>query len=332
MKYISSLTNEELETLEKAYKNDPSARVRMRAHAVLLSARGFSINEMVRIFNVQRDTVSCWLNAWETSGLAGLTDRPGQGRNTVLTQAEEKIAMKLIEKYPRSLRTVIDKLVEKTGKEVSIWTLKRLAKTEKHRWKRIRKRLNKKPNQQEFEKAKKEIKELRVEEQEGKVDLFFFDESGFTLEPAVPYAWQPVGKVLEIPTANGPRLNVLGFLSSTNQLHSYTIEGTVDTDVVVAVFDAFSEKINKKTIVLLDNAPTHTSKKFKANIKRWKAKGLIIKPLPAYSPQLNLIEILWRFIKYYWLPFSAYGSFKKLVNAVTKVLKAVGSEYRINFA
>jgi transposase len=32
---------------------------------------------------------------------------------------------------------------------------------------------------------------------------------------------------------------------------------------------------------------------------------LIIKYLPPYSPELNLIEILWRRIKYTWLPFSS---------------------------
>ncbi|MBC6474874.1 MAG: transposase [Hormoscilla sp. GM102CHS1] len=30
--------------------------------------------------------------------------------------------------------------------------------------------------------------------------------------------------------------------------------------------------------------------------------------LPTYSPQLNIIEILWRFIKYSWLNTDAYES------------------------
>jgi hypothetical protein len=34
-------------------------------------------------------------------------------------------------------------------------------------------------------------------------------------------------------------------------------------------------------------------------------KGLMIKYVPSYAPELKLIEILWRFLKYYWLPFSA---------------------------
>ena len=61
------------------------------------------------------------------------------------------------------------------------------------------------------------------------------------------------------------------------------------------------------------------------------SNGLIVKYLPAYSPELNLIEMLWRFIKYYWLPFSAYASFQSLVAAVEAILKGVGTDYRIDF-
>ena len=37
--------------------------------------------------------------------------------------------------------------------------------------------------------------------------------------------------------------------------------------------------------------------------------------LPPYSPELNLIEILWRRIKYTWLPFSAYACLNALSEA-----------------
>jgi len=42
----------------------------------------------------------------------------------------------------------------------------------------------------------------------------------------------------------------------------------------------------------------HTSKLFKSNIKKWEEKGLHLLYLPPYSPELNLIEILWREMKY----------------------------------
>jgi transposase len=51
-----------------------------------------------------------------------------------------------------------------------------------------------------------------------------------------------------------------------------------------------------------------------------------------YSPELNLIEILWRFIKYEWLEIDAYSSWQSLVSSVEKILKEFGDNYVINFA
>jgi len=61
-------------------------------------------------------------------------------------------------------------------------------------------------------------------------------------------------------------------------------------------------------------------------------KGIIIRFLPKYSPELNLIEILWRFIKYYWLPFSAYLLFDALVREVENILVQIGTEFKIEIA
>jgi len=51
-----------------------------------------------------------------------------------------------------------------------------------------------------------------------------------------------------------------------------------------------------------------------------------------YSPELNLIEILLRFIKYKWLLFTAYLSQDDLYRELTLVLENVGSKYKITFA
>ena len=88
----------------------------------------------------------------------------------------------------------------------------------------------------------------------------------------------------------------------------------------------------KKTVVVMDNASVHTSEEFEAYLPRWKKKGLIIKYLSTYSPELNLIEILWRNIKYTWLPFSAYQCLNALRDALENILKNFGSKYQITFA
>ena len=82
----------------------------------------------------------------------------------------------------------------------------------------------------------------------------------------------------------------------------------------------------------MDNASVHTSEAFEECLPRWKKKGWIIKYLSTYSPELNLIEILWRNIKYTWLPFSAYQCLNALREALENILKDFGSKYQITFA
>ncbi len=96
--------------------------------------------------------------------------------------------------------------------------------------------------------------------------------------------------------------------------------------------DNYANKISKLTVVAIDNAPIHRSKAFQKKIAEWKEKKLEIFWLPTYSPQLNLIEILWRFMKYEWIEEGAYLSWNHLVEYVEKVLKYFGTEYTINFA
>lgn len=167
---------------------------------------------------------------------------------------------------------------------------------------------------------------------QGEIDVQYFDGSGFDLNPCLPYAWQPKGEHIEVPAAKSQRLNVLGFMNKDNDFTPFTFKCSIDSAAVTACFDYFSEKITKKTFVYIDNAPVHRSKKFLSCLPGWHRKGLNVKFLPKYSPELNLIEILWQKIKYTWIPFSAYTSFKKLTECVESILANFGSRYTIQFS
>lgn len=181
-----------------------------------------------------------------------------------------------------------------------------------------------------YETKKKDLQTLESFAKEELVDLYYFDESGFNLTPNLPYAWSKIGKILSIPTKMSKKLNVLGFLNRNNsKLFASTTYDRVDTDVVIEIFDLFADQIKKDTIVVLDNAPTHTSRRFKEHIKIWEEKGLRIFYLPPYSPQLNPIEQLWKFMKYYWIEFDAYKSVENMKNYVEKVIIGYGNKYEI---
>jgi transposase len=332
VRYVPPLTTEQYEKLQDIINNDTSSRARSRAHSIILSSEGFPINDIAKIFHVDRDTISSWFTDWEQQSFAGLYDQPRSGRPPKLTAEEQGLALQYLAEEPRSCTRVVERLVTKTDKRISIATLKRLAKKVRLRWKRVRKSLKHLRDPEAFAQCQRELAALQHQEDEGKIDLYYFDESGFTLEPYIPYAWQAPGTVIQLPATKYARINVLGFMNRKNDLHPFLFEQSVNTSVVVACFDTFSACLTKKTVVIMDNASIHTSEEFEAHIPRWKKKGLHIKYLSEYSPELNLIEILWRTIKYHWLPFSAYHCLNSLIEALENILRNFGSEYQINFA
>jgi transposase len=110
------------------------------------------------------------------------------------------------------------------------------------------------------------------------------------------------------------------------------ITGSITSTVVITWIDEFCKTCQKPTVIVMDQASTHTSELFQAKKAEWEAQQVTIFSLPPYSPELNLIEILWRFIKYEWIEFSAYESWQSLNEYLDKVLKGFGKDYVINFA
>ncbi len=83
--------------------------------------------------------------------------------------------------------------------------------------------------------------------------------------------------------------------------------------------------------MVLDNASIHRSARFQRKRLDWLNHRVHVVYLSTYSPELNLIEILWRKVKYEWLPLTAYESFSSLRDHVHQVLSGYGNEYRITF-
>jgi len=71
-----------------------------------------------------------------------------------------------------------------------------------------------------FAKCHRELDAVQKQEDQGKIALYYFDESGFSLEPCIPYAWQETGTVIEVPARKGGRSNMLGLMNRKKDLHA----------------------------------------------------------------------------------------------------------------
>lgn len=165
----------------------------------------------------------------------------------------------------------------------------------------------------------------------GWIDLYFGDESGFSMNPCLPYGWSPKGERIKIFPQRDKKINLFGVFRADNFCITYESTQNVDSSFLIRSIDDFCKYLKKPTVLVLDNAPTHRSEKFLAAVMRWMEKDLYIFFLPRYSPHLNLAETFWRKAKYEWLRPTDYSSFAKFKKKVKYIFNNVGLKYKIQF-
>ena len=331
MRFVDNLCWLQIKLLHRIHKESKRHHVRQRAQCIILSYQGLKVPELARIFGKTKRTIYTWLNLWETHHFVGLYDKKGRGRKFKLNAEQMYQVKKWGKEYPKNLGKIIALVREEYGTSVSKRTIKRILRSSNFSWRRIRKKPKGKPDPEEYAQKKEELENLKEQAECEEIDLYYFDESGFCLNPYVPYAWQEKGETIKIDSSRGKRLNVVGFLSLQRDLIAYTTEGTIDSDFVIACMDALSSELSRKTVVVMDNSTFHTSDAIEEKIPEWQSKNLEVFYLPKYSPQLNLIEILWRFMKYEWIEWWAYKGWDYLVRYVEMIIRGYGTEYEINF-
>lgn len=177
--------------------------------------------------------------------------------------------------------------------------------------------------------------DLERRQERGEIELAYADAAGFSLQAPQPMAWQHPNHPLWLEAqSHGERLNVFGFLQKNNTFEALVFEQTINDDCVIASIDHYIRHRTKNSLplhIVLDNAPSHHTLAMDEARERWRKKNVILEYLTPYSPKLNRIEILWRRVKYQWLPLEAFQTIKSLKHHLYAVLNGIGTKYRIIF-
>jgi transposase len=332
-KFVTELSEQQITQLNDLIESDWNARTRQRAQAILLSHRRYAIDDISAILQYHRVTVSRWIDQWQERGLDGLLENEGRGRKKALSEAEEALVLEWLKDDDRSTQGRLAKIEKVFGKTISPATLRRLFKRHGKVWKRVRASLSEQRDEAAFRQCEQELIEHMEAAVKGEIELLYLDQSGFGRTPYIPYAWQDIGSTIRVPCRVGKRINVIGLYS--------LMQGTLIADItdksltsthVIDFLDAFSKTVQKFTVVVLDNASIHTAKGVTEKLPEWERRNLFLYYLPTYSPELNIIEMVWKKIKYEWLPLSAYESFDSLWIKLNDMLPKIGVEYNIYFA
>lgn len=190
MRYIKGvLTPETLNQLTRIYQSSKFPQVRTRALCIKLSNQGYTINELIEIFKVSRNTIYNWFNNFEKMALAGLYNNQGCGRKNILNKAQITKIKEWVEAEPNSFNNRTNKIKEEWQITISKDTIKRTLKKQKMNWKRLRRLPGKKPEPKLYEHKLKAIEKLKILEEQEKLEIRYGDESGFSLISSLPYAW-----------------------------------------------------------------------------------------------------------------------------------------------
>lgn len=81
---IRPLQATEIKDLQAGIKNQKSYQFSHRCHAILLSYEGLEVSELIKVFGVSKNTIYTWFKRYESDGISGLKNKPGQGRKPTL--------------------------------------------------------------------------------------------------------------------------------------------------------------------------------------------------------------------------------------------------------
>lgn len=170
------------------------------------------------------------------------------------------------------------------------------------------------------------------------IDLFFLDQSGFAPTLPTGYGWGRLGTRLVVPyeAPQGRRVNVVGAFAPYGPTGPRLVfetrrkaEGRYDATAHLAFVRRVAGLTGDPTaaptrarpcVVALDNYSVHHAAVVKAAVSTLAEAGLTFFYLPAYSPELNPIEPIWRQVKYQDIPERSHPTDTALQAAVQAAL------------
>jgi transposase len=296
-------------------------------HFVYLKSKEYPTIMIADILDVSRKTVWEWNTIYKEGGLDALTTLHYKGQLSQLSQFGEQLKFEFMINPVATLKEAqyqIERLinVKRSLSQIRIF-LQRL--------KLIRRKVGQIPEKADIakqEKFKNNKLERLIKLAKGqRIKLFFADAAHFVHQPFQGYLYG-IKRFFIRAAAGRKRLNVLGALDAVSQsITTICNESYINAETVCQLLELLAQQyIGERIYLILDNARYQKCQLVYEAAQRLNIKLIF---LPPYSPNLNLIERLWRFTKKKVLYNKFYSSFDEFKNAISNCLdKMKNSEYK----
>lgn len=321
--------------LQKAYEFGDLKSVR-RISVLLMVAERKSIDEIILVWNVCRQTITKWVQALMNTGLESLKYEKPNGRPAKLTKTQKDKLYALVKSGPEAcgyntgcwtsvlIQDLIYKRFGVLYNRFYVCELLRNLGLTRQKARFVSDHLNEEARQEwmenEWPKILEQAKSLGA-------SLFFGDEASFALWGSLSYTWAPRGQQPEIKTSGKRKgykmFGLIEFFSG--KLVYKGIEEKFNSDSYAAFLEKLLAEVSGIIFLVQDGARYHTSKAMQEFFEKH-SKRLKVFQLPSYSPDYNPIEYLWKKVKTAATHNRYFEDFAKLTTSVDDALATLATQ------
>ena len=290
------LTPEQEEELIRVHRTLKDKRKAYRINAIILLGRGYSRREVERILLIDRKSITRYIKDYRKGGIERLLRDDYVMYSGKLTDAEKKILQNDLKMtvFPTA-KAICEHVKKKFRKSYTNDGMIKLLHSLGFSYKKT-KVVPAKADREKQEKFVGEYQGLR--ENIGENEKIYFLDATHPVHNNLPgYGWIKTGEEQEIKTTSGrQRISINGVYSPMDHEVIVREDDTVSYASNIELFKKIEELHPelKYIYIIHDNARYNHSKALRAWLENSRIKMI---PLPSYSPNLNLIERLWKLMK-----------------------------------
>lgn len=324
---LKSLTPQQAEDLRAFMRACKDARLLKRAQIVWLSHQGLPVEEIARLLDISPDTVREWIRRYEERGLDGLRDEERPGRPLLATPLYVSTLLAWVPRSPEKAGYPVqgwtawllrDHLERVTGIRISDERVRQLLV--EHGFRHSRPKLWLWSPDPEYEKKVARIRKM-LEEVPDSTVVLFEDETEVHLNPRVQACWQR-GQRKVRAAGRDAKLHLFGAVNfGSLRVHRRLCKRQRSVEFLGLLRQLLRAYPGKNVILVLDNYGIHWSRRVRKFLESGEGRRVALVFLPTYSPNLNIIEPFWKFVKAKVASNRFHGSIERLRGAVNRFFR-----------
>lgn len=322
-------SNEQINQLRELHLQHPHPVVRCRALTLVLKSQNIAHHKIADTVNLCTNTVREYFGMYQQGGIDQLTMISFRKPESKLAPFKS-IIIEYFEKTPPSTMAQacfdIEKLI---GVSIKIEAMRRYVKFLGLKYRKVGAIPAKADIDAQQKYYNEQLKPRLDEAKAGKRQVYFVDAAHFVLGAFLSYLWSFVRVFVRTPCGR-QRFNVLGALNAiTKKIITVTNDSYITSIQVCELLRKLAVSTTLPITLVLDNA---RYQRCHLVMDLAKELGIELLFLPAYSPNLNLIERLWKLVKKECLNSRYYENFPLFRNAIQAFLDTMNDTHQKKLA